>query len=155
MKKLVIGAFFAVAGLLFSCSEPSGPEETANSFINALNAEDFEKAKEYSTKETAKMLDFMKSITGMSGEKKEEKPKKEVKDLKCKVEAGDTLAVCSYMVDGKEEKLNMKNVEGKWLAHMPKEGPGELDPNMMDMDADTDSAGAVSTAEPSDSTENK
>jgi hypothetical protein len=61
------------------------------------------------------------------------------------------------MVDGKEEKLNMKKVEDKWLAHQPKEGPpGGLDPGMMDMDAPADSAGAEAGAVPvSEQTESK
>ncbi|MFN5371616.1 MAG: hypothetical protein ACK5B6_09160, partial [Bacteroidia bacterium] len=56
MKKLVIGASLAVAGLLFSCSGGAGPEETAKLYLDAVNAEDFEKAKEYSTKETAGII---------------------------------------------------------------------------------------------------
>jgi hypothetical protein len=156
MKKLVIGASLAVAGLLFSCSGGAGPEETAKLYLDAVNAEDFDKAKEYSMKESAGMLDFMKSISSMSGEKKADTPKKEIKDLKCKIEAGDSLAVCTFSVEGKEEKLNMKNVEGKWLAHQPKEGPpGGLDPGMMDMDAPADSAGAVPTSEASEPAESK
>jgi len=156
MKKLVIGASLAVAGLLFSCSGGAGPEETAKLYLDAVNAQDFDKAKEYCTKESAGMLDFLKSIASMSGEKKEDAKKTEVKDLKCKIEPGDSLAVCSFVVDGKEEKLQMKNIEGKWLAHQPKEGPpGELDPGMMDMDAPTDSAGAVPTSEPAQPTESK
>ena len=156
MKKLVIGASLAVAGLLFSCSGGAGPEETAKLYLDAVNAQDFDKAKEYCTKESAGMLDFLKSIASMSGEKKEDAKKTEVKDLKCKVEPGDSLAVCTFVVDGKEEKLQMKNIEGKWLAHQPKEGPpGELDPGMMDMDAPTDSAGAVPTSEPAQPTESK
>lgn len=156
MKKLVIGASLAVAGLLFSCSGGSGPEETAKLYLDAVNAQDFEKAKEYCTKESAGMLDFLKTIAGMSGEKEKDAKKTEVKDLKCKIEQGDTVAVCTFVVDGKEENLQMKNIDGKWLAHQPKEGPpGELDPGMMDMDAPTDSAGAVPTSEPTKSAETK
>jgi hypothetical protein len=102
------------------------------------------------------MLDFLKTIAGMSGEKEKDAKKPEVKDLKCKIEQGDTVAVCTFVVDGKEENLQMKNIDGKWLAHQPKEGPpGELDPGMMDMDAPTDSAGAVPTSEPAESAETK
>ena len=155
MKKLVIGASLAVAGLLFSCSGGAGPEESAKLYLDAVNAQDFDKAKEYCTKESAGMLDFLKTIAGMSGEKKTDAPK-EVKDLKCKVEPGDSLAVCTFVVDGKEEKLQMKNIDGKWLAHQPKEGPpGGLDPGMMDMDAPSDSAGAVPASEPAERAETK
>jgi hypothetical protein len=157
MKKLIFGASIAVVSLLFSCSGGSGPEESAKNYIEALNAEDFDKAKEFATKESAGMLDFMKSISSMSGEKKADSTKQEIKDLKCVIEAGDSLAVCTFMVDGKEEKLNMKKVEDKWLAHQPKEGPpGGLDPGMMDMDAPADSAGAEAGAVPvSEKTESK
>ena len=81
------------------------PQEDAFSY--ALMAEDFEKAKEFSTEDTKGMLDFMKSLSSMGGEKKEA-TKKEYKDLKCTVDAGDSTAVCNYKEEYKDEKINLK-----------------------------------------------
>jgi len=118
-----------VAVFVFSCSGGSGPEKVAQSYLDAFYAEDYEKAKEFSTEETKGFLDFMKNISAMSGEKKEEtKEKKEIKDLKCTIE-GDTAAVCTYMIDdkatnaAKEEKLNLRKSGDKWLVNQPKENP--------------------------------
>ncbi len=154
MKKLVIGASLAVAGLLFSCSGGAGPEENAKIYLEAIYSTDTMKvrlAKGIATKETA--LDFFNALNIMSGA---DTSKLDLKNLKCTIEDGDSVATCKYFYDGKEQMLNMKKVEGKWLAHQPKEGPpGGLDPGMMDMDAPPDSAGAVPTSEASEPAESK
>lgn len=135
MKKVFQFAAAAVVAVLVSCSGGSGPEGAAKGYLDALMAEDFEKAKEFSTEDTKGMLDFMKSIAGMAGEKKEGE-KKTYTDLKCTVEAGDSTAACVYKVEGKEESLKMKKAADKWLVHMPKESPAGLDGGM-DMGADS------------------
>lgn len=119
---LKFAAVALIAVFVFACSGGNGPETTAKAYLDALNAEDFDKAKEFATEDTKGMLDFMKQIATMGGEKKEAKEKKEIKDLKCTVE-GDTTAVCTYMAADKEEKLNLKKSGEKWLVHMPKENP--------------------------------
>ena len=126
---LKFAALSLVAVFVFACSGGSGPEKVAQSYLDAFYAEDYEKAKEFSTEETKGFLDFMKNISAMSGEKKEEtKEKKAIKDLKCTVE-GDTTAVCTYMIDdkatnaAKEEKLNLRKAGDKWLVNQPKENP--------------------------------
>ncbi len=135
MKKVFQFAAAAVVAVLVSCSGGSGPEGAAKGYLDALMAEDFEKAKEFSTEDTKGMLDFMKSISGMAGEKKEGE-KKAYTDLKCTVEAGDSTAACTYKVEGKEESLKLKKGADKWLVHMPKESPAGMDGGM-DMGADS------------------
>jgi hypothetical protein len=107
------------------------------------------------------MLDMMKSFLPMmkaasdtSGGDKKEAPKKEYNDLKCKVDAGDSTAVCEFKVEDKDEKINLKKVGDKWLVHMPKEGApagGGMEGGMMDagaeMPSDTNAAPAAAPAE--------
>jgi hypothetical protein len=138
MKKVFQFAAIALVAVMVSCSGGNGPEGSAKGYLDALMAEDFEKAKEFSTEDTKGMLDFMKSLSSMGGEKKEA-TKKEYKDLKCTVDAGDSTAVCSYKVEDKDEKINMKKTGDKWMVHMPKEGApaGGMEGGMMDAGAET------------------
>jgi hypothetical protein len=148
MKKVFQFAAIALVAVMVSCSGGNGPEGSAKGYLDALMAEDFEKAKEFSTEDTKGMLDFMKSLSSMGGEKKEA-AKKEYKDLKCTVDAGDSTAVCNYKVEDKDEKINLKKSADKWLVHMPKEGApagGGMEGGMMDagaeMPSDTNAAPA-------------
>ena len=154
---LKLAAFALIAVFVVACSGGNGPETTAKAYIDALNAEDFEKAKEFATEDTKGMLDFMKQISSMGGEKKEAKEKKEIKDLKCTVE-GDTTATCTYMAGDKEEKLNLKKSGEKWLVHMPKENPmgGAEEGGAMEGDMGvSDTSATVAPAEAAPATEQK
>jgi len=148
MKKVFQFAAIALVAVMVSCSGGNGPEGSAKGYLDALMAEDFEKAKEFSTEDTKGMLDFMKSLSSMGGEKKEA-TKKEYKDLKCTVDAGDSTAVCNYKVEDKDEKINLKKTGDKWMVHMPKEGApaGGMEGGMMDagaeMPSDTNAAPAA------------
>ena len=116
-------AFSLIAFFIVSCSGGEGPEVAAKAYLDAINAQEFDKAKEFATEESKVMIDFLKQISAMSGEKKEGAEKEVVNDLKCKIE-GDTTAVCTYLTADKEEKtLNLKKTADKWLVSMPKENP--------------------------------
>ena len=148
MKKVFQFAAIALVAVMVSCSGGNGPEGSAKGYLDALMAEDFEKAKEFSTEDTKGYLDLMKSLSSMGGEKKEG-AKKEYKDLKCTVEAGDSTAVCNYKVEDKEDKINLKKAGDKWLVHMPKEGApagGGMEGGMMDGGAEMSSDTAAPAA---------
>ena len=116
-------AFSLIAFFIVSCSGGEGPEVAAKAYLDAINAQEFDKAKEFATEESKGMIDFLKQISAMSGEKKEGAEKEVVNDLKCKIE-GDTTAVCTYLTANKEEKsINLKKTADKWLVSMPKENP--------------------------------
>jgi len=121
-NSLKFAALILVAVFVYACSGGKGPEGSAKSYLEAYNAKDFEKAKEFATEETKGMLDFMKNIAAMGGEKQEPAEKKEIKDIKCNVE-GDSTATCSFCCNeqGAEDKVSLKKVGDKWLVHQPKE----------------------------------
>jgi hypothetical protein len=114
--------FSLIAFLIVSCSQGEGPEVVAKDFIDAISAEDFDKAKEFATDESKEYIDFFKLANGMKGKNKEDAEKLVVKDLKCKIE-GDTSAVCTFLRGEKEEGLHLKKTSGKWLVSMQKEIP--------------------------------
>jgi len=115
-------AFSLITFLFVSCSQGEGPEVVAKAFIDAISAEDFDKAKEFATDESKEYIDFFKLLNGMKGMNKEDAGKLVVKDLKCKIE-GDTTAVCNFLRGEKEEGLHLKKTAGKWLVSMQKEIP--------------------------------
>ena len=116
-------AFSLIAFFIVSCSGGEGPEVAAKAYLDAINAQDFDKAKEFATEDSKGMIDIMKQISAMSGEKKEATEKQVINDLKCKIE-GDTTATCTYLTAEKEEKtITLKKTSDKWLVFMPKENP--------------------------------
>ncbi|MEX1189328.1 MAG: hypothetical protein WED33_08720 [Bacteroidia bacterium] len=125
MKNILkVAAIAMIAVFIVACSGGAGPEGAAKGYLDALKAKDFEKAKEFSTEDSKGMLDFMKQLSAMGGEKEGEEAAEggNYSDLKCTVEA-DTAAVCTYKTDEKEETLKLKKMGDKWLVHQPKETP--------------------------------
>lgn len=123
---------------MIACGGDAGtPEAAAQAYYDALLSKDIEKAKQYVTEETKPMMDLLGSMLAMAGD---EMPTSSV-CKECKVE-GD-MATCT-METSKEgdtekgtEELMLKNVDGKWLVHMPKEGGdnmGEMDMEGMEME---------------------
>lgn len=122
MKTFLKAAAFSMIAVFFvACSGSEGPEGNAKAYLDAVTANDFDKAKEFATEDTKGMLDFMKQISAMGGEKAAEEAKT-YSDLKCTVNA-DTAAVCTYKAGDKDETINMKKTGEKWLVHQPKENP--------------------------------
>jgi hypothetical protein len=114
------------------------PEEIAKLYLDAINNGDFENAKKFATEDSKSMLDFLKQIYALSPDSTEVNEKTVIKDLKCSITEGDTLAVCSYLENDEEKRLDMKNVNGNWLVHEPKENPqNEVDSEEQYMDTDT------------------
>jgi hypothetical protein len=141
MKTFLKAAAFSMIAVFFvACAGSEGPETTAKAYLDAVTANDFEKAKEFATEESKGMLDFMKQISAMGGEKAAEE-KKSYSDLKCTV-SGDTTAVCTYKAADKEETINMKKSGEKWLVHQPKENPMGGEGDMMDAGGEMMDAGS-------------
>jgi hypothetical protein len=137
-----VGFFFSVVAMsaMIACGgDASTPEAAAQAYYDALLSKDMEKAKEYVTEETKPMMDLLGSMLSLAGD---EMPTSSV-CKECKVE-GD-MATCTMETSktGTEEtgteELMLKNVDGKWLVHMPKEGAddlGEMDMEDMEMEED-------------------
>ena len=118
MKKILFTFSLLVCLLLASCSGNS-PKVVAEKFLKAINKLDFAEAKKYCDKETA---EFIGVLEGFS---KGEKAKPE--DIKSftitKVEEDGDKAKVYYKSEGsdKEESLDLKKVDGKWLVSINKD----------------------------------
>ncbi len=117
-----IAVLFAVI-FMTSCGGGNEPQAVAEDFLKALGKQDYEKAKELSTEKTIQMLTLIESVAKMAKANGEDIDTKKVPDFemgKCDID-GDK-AVCHYTSEGKEEKLNLVKVDGKWKVDMNKEG---------------------------------
>jgi len=119
MKGLVV---LLVALTVSSCGNSNDPKAVAKDFLLALASQDFEKAKELGTERTSGMITLIESMAKMAkenGQKLDETKLPEVEIGECEID-GDK-AVCYYTSEGKEEKINLVKVEGKWKVDMSKE----------------------------------
>lgn len=90
MKKIILSSLFViiVSSIIMSCGGGAGdPKDVAVRFTKALNAMDYKTARDLGTPETAKMIDFIESISSMgmitdSMKEVSKKLKVDVKDAK-------------------------------------------------------------------------
>ncbi len=109
---LIIIAFLIIT----SCSNKNGPEHVANSFLEFLDNKQYEEARQISTAETQKMIDFLELL--YSDEPIE---KRNITDMKC-IEKGNT-ATCTFRDNGEEDNIQLVKEDKTWKVHMPKEFP--------------------------------
>mgnify|MGYP000846429545 CR=1 FL=1 len=123
MKKLFLSLFLIGSLMLTSCSGNS-PKTVAEKFMTAVNANNFDEAGKYCDAQTSQLLksfsEFMKSVP--SSDAKNEQLFKGFKITKVE-ENGDTAKVFYTTEDsnGKENALDLKKVDGKWIVSMNKE----------------------------------
>ena len=123
MKKLILSLFLIGSLMLTSCSGNS-PKTVAEKFMTAVNANNFDEAGKYCDAQTSQLLksfsEFMKSVP--SSDAKNEQLFKGFKITKVE-ENGDTAKVFYTTEDssGKENALDLKKVDGKWIVSMNKE----------------------------------
>jgi hypothetical protein len=135
-------AFSLITFFIVSCSQGEGPEVVAKAFIDAINAQDYKKAKEYSTDDCKVVIEFLSTRK----QTKEAVDKEVVNDLKCEIE-GDTTAVCTCFNSKKEKiSVSLKKVSDKWLVSSPKETPiGFNDTVIEKVNSDSSSASELDT----------
>jgi len=108
-------------------TDSNSPEAVTEGYQKALADLDFKKAKEFVTEESKGGVDFIEAmITAFVPEGTDistMKRKIELKDLKCE-ENGDE-ATCTFSIDGSEEKVDLKKVDGEWKIFMDMGGFGE------------------------------
>ena len=120
MKKALKFIFAsAIVMSMTACSGGGTPEAVAEQYLKHLAKGDFDKAAKLGTDDTKQLLGMLKGLMGGVTPEGEQ----EVKDIKCDVD-GET-AVCTYCCNdqGESDKLDLKQVNGKWLVDMKKETP--------------------------------
>jgi hypothetical protein len=135
MKKL-LGIVLILAVAFSGCKKSTeSPESVAKKFLDHLNKKEYAEAKALGTEATGQIISMMESMQGMAGGEAE-MPEVVYEDMKAEVDGEKALV--TYTVEGKEEKLNMVLVEGKWLVDMKKEGMGEEpEPEIEEVEEDT------------------
>jgi hypothetical protein len=141
--------FTAVLALaIAACSndpQKQGPRETADAFLKAMQYQDYEKAKEYCSGETAKNLDLVASMARLGGSKMGDDFT--ITDVK---EDGDYASV--FYDQGKEQGkvIQLRKDEGRWVVVMSKSemgGTKDEEKEEVDTDSGTEDGPKVSPAE--------
>lgn len=124
MKKIVLGILaIAIAGFtLQSCKTDAnaGPKAAAESFLNHMKNGEYEKAKEFGTEGTDKMMDMLTAFSSMMPDSMKEAAKKAtitLGDIKVEGEKA-TVAFSSSDAPGQTENIDMIMKDGKWLVDM-------------------------------------
>src|SRR5262245_24929184 len=101
----------ALAVLLSACQAKS-PKGVAEQYLKAFHHHDYEKAKEYSTPDTRKLLDMFISFAALTPDSLKQNINFAVLDEKV---AGDTAYV-RYRVEGsdKVQSLTLVKADGEW-----------------------------------------
>jgi N-acetylneuraminic acid mutarotase len=112
----VLGIIFILLISFLSCRENKNtPEYVVKQYLIALKNKEWEKAKEYTTKETTQNLDMMKSSGIDFGIT-------EVKDVKCSVKNNEAVCTFCCSKDSAFYCLDLKMENKKWTVFMPKDG---------------------------------
>jgi hypothetical protein len=132
MKNIFRISFAAFTIFAFACNSGPKPETAAESFINAMNKQDFETARKFCTEETFKLIDFLTSLADMAKQEGAAFADAEpVSNVKCTVD-GDK-AKCSFCCDGdgKETEVDLVKVNNEWKVNIEFEGFGDMDMESM------------------------
>ncbi|WP_126249126.1 DUF4878 domain-containing protein [Chitinophaga rhizosphaerae] len=121
-----------------SCKKKPEPQEVALEFMHAIQESNFERAKEYATKESQSVILLYSIFDGKRNENEREK----IKNAKLKVvnhdEEGDkaTVTILNSSVSSKET-LHLVKEDGQWKISLTLESilPTSVPPGTMDMNS--------------------
>lgn len=114
LLKLAVVAVVIVA--MNACGgKTDTPEGVADQWLKHFYKKEFAEAKKISTENTIASLEAFDKNMGATMEAKEVK----IENMKCEV-TGDN-AVCTCLVDGTEDKIDLEKKDGKWLVNRKKE----------------------------------
>ena len=124
MKKLGMVVSIALLSGMFVACKQNKPEFVVEKFFISFFNEDFEGIKDYVWEEHHSYYDTLEKYIP----KGTAKNNVQVKDINCEI-AGDTMALCSCMVQEDNEKeperqvILLKKRNNQWLVDQGKEGP--------------------------------
>jgi mRNA-degrading endonuclease YafQ of YafQ-DinJ toxin-antitoxin module len=126
MNKYLIFIFISTIFFTVACKKNS-PSHVALQFLEALNNNDFAKAKKYCTEDAKKLMEIMEGMMKMVPKEQLQKAKvKQTITVLREETAGDkALIIYKSSKSDKEEQLKMKKIDGKWLVSMDKGDLGD------------------------------
>ncbi len=108
MKRIFV--VLALSLFLFSCS--SGPENAVKNFTENIAKGKVDKAKEYATESTGKMLDMLSGFGAIPIE-----PNFKFEMIKDSI-VENRAWVTFINQDGEEDTVEVVKIDGEWLVHM-------------------------------------
>ncbi len=138
MKKVLL--LFVAASLFTACGsvDKKDPKAVTEAFVTAFAAQDWDAAKELSTKESHEMIDGIKGMMAMAPKDDKAAPVK-IKSIDCKEDGDNCTCDVTYEDEKSAEKMgktyNLKKVDGNWMVDFKKDtGMEGMDMEGMDMD---------------------
>jgi hypothetical protein len=137
MKKVLL--LFVAASLLTACGlDKKDPKAVTEAFVTAFSNQDWDAAKELSTKESHEMIDGIKGMMAMAPKDEKAAPIK-IKSIECKEDGDNCTCDVTYEDEKSAEKMgktyNLKKVDGNWMVDFKKDtGMEGMDMEGMDMD---------------------
>ena len=125
MKRVAnYSVLFLLFNFLLSCSGDS-PKSVAEDYLKAFNRQNYEKAKDYATDDTKKLLDMFISLAALTPDSMKRNLNFSVVDEKI---VGDTAYV-NYKTEGstKVQTLTLRKIAGKWKVAATKDTINELE----------------------------
>ncbi len=112
-----------VSAFMMSCggNAPKDPKGVAEAFLNAMNEQNFNKAKEYATEDSQEALQSMADLAEMGENLGGEKPEPKEIVIGDVEENGDEATV-HYTEDGNEMTLDLVKEDGDWKVKFDKMG---------------------------------
>ncbi len=109
--------------LAVSCGSKDDPQATAKDFMKALADQNYEKAKELGTENTKMMIGMVESFAKMAPDSLQDDTKVDFDAIQWgETKIDGDKAVCHYTdPEGKDEKIDLKKVDGKWKVDMKKD----------------------------------
>lgn len=113
---LLTGGLLMTACRTLPAGRNAAPEAVSEQFFVALRNQEYEKAKELGTEETARIVGVIQTLSEMGGGVNIIRDnKKEL--ISCVIE--NDLAICSYKAfSGPDEKVYLVKMKGRWLVDL-------------------------------------
>ena len=116
--KIQSPVLYLIIILITGCMSNS-PSRIADKFLIAVIESEYKEARKYSTSETCKLIDLLESLNSISSTSEFQ----ELGDNGVKIQSesinGDTAWVeFTYSGIDEVEKLELRKIDGKWLAHV-------------------------------------
>jgi hypothetical protein len=127
----------AVMILLFSSCMKDDPAEVAVKFLNAVENEEYERARELSTEDTGKMINLLESLSEISDQNTKGVSTGKPEVISERIEGDIAYVEFRNTGDAETDVLELRRIDGKWYAHVTKESVS--DKEMIDTETSYDS----------------
>jgi len=116
-----------ILSVFFSACLYNNPSVVAKKFLNAIHASNYDEARKYATNETGKLIDLLESLDQVSNEGMSDLRNSHVEIIEKSVEGDIAWVKFKSEINGEVEALELRRIDGKWLAHVTKENISEKD----------------------------